>query len=103
MIPRRFFWFFDFLVLTAAFVAAYLLVPFFRPLLKLGGPLRPRFDLLDLPSHWTGTLPPVSESLWILLVMSVTAILVLGLLGSHGSLLSQTRKRIVVVGCAATL
>src|ERR1700682_2668884 len=104
MIPRRFFWLFDFLVLGVAFVAAYLLVPSVGPFLNSEGPLpKSWFILLDLPSRWNGQLPPASESLWILLVMSIAAIVVLGLLGSHGSLFDQSFSRIILVGLVATL
>jgi hypothetical protein len=39
MIPRRFFWLFGFLILSAAFLAAYSLVPRLAPLFAPGGPL----------------------------------------------------------------
>ena len=39
MIPRRFFWLFDFLILGLAFLVAYSLVPRLAPLFAPGGPL----------------------------------------------------------------
>lgn len=39
MIPRRFFWLFDFLILSLTFLAAYSLVPRLAPLFAPGGPL----------------------------------------------------------------
>ena len=39
MIPRRFFWLFDFLILSLTFLAAYSLVPRRAPLFAPGGPL----------------------------------------------------------------
>ena len=80
---------------------AYLLVPWFGPLLKAGAPLRHYFNMLELPEHWTGVLPPLSESVWILLVMCIAAIVVLGLAGCHGPLLNQTLKRIFIAGIAS--
>jgi exopolysaccharide biosynthesis polyprenyl glycosylphosphotransferase len=100
VIPRRFFWLFDSMVIAAAFVAAYLLVPRVGPLLRPDDSLR---GVLDLPEHWNGQLPPLSESLWILFVMGITAVVVLGLLGGHGSVFRQSLTRIFAVGVGATL
>lgn len=96
MIPRRFFWLFDLMILCAAFAAAYWLVPYLGPFFRVGSHLRGLFYFLDVPSNWSGQLPPLSESLWILLVMALTTLMVIGLSGSHGSLLELSRTRIII-------
>jgi len=104
MIPRRFFWLFDFLILGLAFLAAYSLVPRLAPLLAPGGPLRtPWLEALASPALWSGQLPPLAELLWILLVMAPATLLVLGALGNYGPLLYQSRTRIVVGSFLAPL
>ncbi len=102
MIPRRFFWLFDLLVLAAAFLAAYSLVPRLQPLFAPGGPLHwPWIVELASPALWSGRLPPPADLLWIFLTMAPVTLLVLGGLGNHGPLLSQSRTRIVVGGMLA--
>jgi exopolysaccharide biosynthesis polyprenyl glycosylphosphotransferase len=96
MIPRRFFWLFDLLTLVIVFIAAYALIPHVAVVFRPGGVLRVSWlSILELPSVGEGKLPPFSESLWILSAMVPTALLVLGLLGNHGSLLKKSRTRIV--------
>ncbi|PYS49852.1 MAG: hypothetical protein DMF68_08775 [Acidobacteria bacterium] len=95
MIPRRFFWAFDLLALCIAFVVAYSLIPRLIPFFEPNGILRFSWlAALELPTR-EGTLPPFSESIWILLTVAPTALLVLGLLGLHGPLFNQSRARIV--------
>jgi len=102
MIPRRFFWMFDLLALCGAFAISYLLVPSLGPFFRSNGPLQSSwFSLLEVPGDWTGHLPPLIESLWILLVMALTTMLVIGLSGSHGSLLNSSLTRIIVINLIA--
>jgi exopolysaccharide biosynthesis polyprenyl glycosylphosphotransferase len=96
MIPRRFFWFFDLLILCGAFAAAYWLIPYLGPFIQSGSRVRAWSDLLAVPTNWSGQLPPLLESLWILLVMALTTLVVMGLSGSHGSLPELTRTRIII-------
>src|ERR1700730_5715477 len=103
MIPRRFFWLFDLLILGGAFAAAYLLVPYFGHFFQVGTRLTLVSQLLDVPSNWKGEMPAVSESLWILLVMALTALVVIGLSGSHGSLLKASLTMIIVLNVVAVL
>jgi exopolysaccharide biosynthesis polyprenyl glycosylphosphotransferase len=103
MIPRRFFWLFDLLILCCAFAAAYWLVPSLGAFLQAGTRSTLLSDLLDVPSHWNGQMPPLSESLWILLVMALTALVVMGLSGSHGSLVKTSLTRIIVINVVAIL
>jgi exopolysaccharide biosynthesis polyprenyl glycosylphosphotransferase len=44
----------------------------------------------------SGHLPPLADLLWIFLVIALTALLLLGMMGNHRPLLSQSRTRIVV-------
>jgi len=104
MIPRRFFWLFDLLVLGVAFLAAYSLVPRLAPLFAPGGPLRtPWLETWVSPALWSGQLPPLAELLWIFLVMAPSTLLILGVLGNYGPLLFQSRTRIVAGSFAAPL
>ena len=97
MIPRRFFWLFDLLILGAAFLAAYSLVPRLAPLFAPSGPLRTSWlKALTSPVIWSGQLPPPSVLLWIFLVMAPAALLVMGALGNYGPLLYQAHARIVL-------
>src|SRR5258706_3107391 len=96
MIPRRFFWLFDLMILCVSFAAAYWLIPYLGPFFHTGSRLRGLFYFLDVPSNWSGQLPPLAESAWILLVMALTTLMVMGLSGSHGSLIEQSRARIIV-------
>lgn len=96
MIPRRFFWLFDVIVLCGAFAVSYWLIPYSGPFLHAGSRLRGLFYLLDVPSNWSGQLQPLSELLWIPLVMALSTLVVMGLSGSHGSLLELSRTRILI-------
>jgi exopolysaccharide biosynthesis polyprenyl glycosylphosphotransferase len=96
MIPRRFFWLFDLIILCAAFAVAYWLIPYLGPFIQSGSRVRVWSDLLAVPTNWSGELPPLLESLWILLVMALTTLMVIGLSGSHGPLHELTRTRIII-------
>lgn len=101
MIPRRFFWFFDLMVLCGAFAAAHGLIPYLGPLFQPGSRLRVWSELLAVPANWSGQLPPLSESLWILLVMALATLMFIGLSGSHGPLLESSLTRIIVINLMA--
>jgi len=104
MIPRRFFGLFDLLILWAAFLAAYSLVPHLAPLFALGGPLRTHWlETLASPAVWSGQMPPLTELLWIFLMMAPVTLLVLGALGNYGPLLYPSRTRIVLGSFLAPL
>src|SRR5581483_1044776 len=100
MIPRRFCWLFDLLVVVTAFIAARSLVPYVTPLLFAPNGLlrKPWLEPLTLPSVWSGALPPLEDSLWILLIVAPFTLVILGLSGNHGSLLNLSLTRITV-GC----
>src|SRR5207245_2984660 len=101
MIPRRFFWLFDVFALFLAFAGAYWLVPYLGPVVQTGLRAKSLLGILDLPQSWNGQLPPLSETLWIFLVMTLAALVVMGLSGSHGSLLKQSLTRIVILNLMA--
>jgi exopolysaccharide biosynthesis polyprenyl glycosylphosphotransferase len=101
MIPRRFFWLFDLTILCAAFAASHWLIPYLGPFFQPGSRLRAWSDFLAVPTNWSGQLPPLSESLWILLVMALTTLMVIGLSGSHGSLLELSLTRIIIINLMA--
>ncbi len=104
MIPRRFFWLFDILVLGAAFLVAYSLVPPVAPLFAPGGLLRtPWLEALASPTVWEGKLPPLTDFIWILAVMAPMIVAVLAAQGNYRSLLDQTRTRIVIGSFMAPL
>jgi hypothetical protein len=104
MIPRRFFWLFDFLILSATFQVAYSLVPRLAPLFVPGGPLRTHWlESLASPAIWNGQLAPFAELLWIFLVIAPATLLALGALGNYEPLLHQSRTRIVVGSFLAPL
>jgi hypothetical protein len=104
MIPRRFFWLFDFLILSVAFRVAYSLVPRLAPFFAPDGPLRtPWLEALASPALWNGQLPPLAEWLWVFLVMTPATLLILSALGNYGPLLYQSRTRIVVGSFLAPL
>jgi exopolysaccharide biosynthesis polyprenyl glycosylphosphotransferase len=84
MIPRRYFWFFDLGIVVVAFVTAH----------WLGPSVAHHFA----PFASASVLAPLSDSVWVLLVMAPSTVLFLGLFGNHTTLLFQSRTRIVV-GC----
>ena len=97
MIPRRFFWLFDLIILGVAFLAAYLLAPPLQSLVAPGGLLNtPWIESPFSPTDWIGDFPPFTELFWILLVVALTAILVLETLGAYTPLIDQDRSKIVL-------
>jgi exopolysaccharide biosynthesis polyprenyl glycosylphosphotransferase len=98
MIPRRFFWLFDIIILSAAFFLGYFLVPRLQPLFLVGGPLYISWlKIFSLPpAEWIGYFPPFSKLLWILFTTTPATILVMELFGGYRSLLEQSRTRILV-------
>src|SRR5947207_2442152 len=101
MIPRRFFWLFDLLIICGAFALAYWLIPYLAPLLKEESHFRAWSELLAVSTNGSGQLPPLSESIWILLVMALTTLMVISLSGSHGPLLERSLTRIIVINLMA--
>jgi len=98
MIPRRFFWLFDIIILSIAFLLGYFLVPHIQPLFLPGGPLYISwFKLFSLPPpEWIGNFPPFSKLLWILLITTPATILIMEIFSGYRSLLEQSRTRILV-------
>jgi exopolysaccharide biosynthesis polyprenyl glycosylphosphotransferase len=103
MIPRRFFWLFDIIILSTAFFLAYYLFPRLQPLFLVGGPLHIswlKFFSLP-PAEWIGYFQPFSKLLWILLATTPATVLFMELFGGYRPLLEQSRTRILV-SCLAS-
>jgi exopolysaccharide biosynthesis polyprenyl glycosylphosphotransferase len=84
MIPRRFFWLFDSLVLALAFVWAHRAAPVVRPLFTPGGMLAYPFLARHLVPPVTNLpFPSLRDSLWILLATIPGTILFLELFGAY--------------------
>ena len=93
---HRFFWFLDAIVLGISFLVSYFLFPGIQSIFAPGGPLEwvgKRF--LPPPESWGGQLTPMIDFLWIFLIISIAAIIVLEFIGGHNSLSSQSRTRII--------
>jgi len=104
MIPRRIFWLFDFIVLAAAFLAAYLFVPFIHSLLMADRLAWISWiKVFNMPEVLSGRLPPIIEFFWIFLVVTPTSLILLGLLGAHGRLPDISRSRILAAGIISPL
>src|SRR3990170_1999933 len=94
MIPRRFFWLFDLLILALAFLGAYSLLPSYQSLFAPGGSLRlPWLDVLT-PAIGSGPLPPLAGWLWVYAAVAPPTLLFLELFGDYQPLLDQSRTRI---------
>lgn len=103
MIPRRFFWLFDLVIIIATFRVAYGLTPSIAHLFAPGAPLwAPWIQELFAP-YALAMVPPLRDFTWVLLVMMPCTILFLGLFGNHMPLLVQSRARIVIGSVSATL
>ncbi|MBE3142949.1 MAG: hypothetical protein IMZ61_03380, partial [Planctomycetes bacterium] len=114
MIPRRFFWLFDLLVLCAAFLAAYALLPFQYVWLSLA-PAEMRWLIPEFLILRDGTgsvvtfalnakeaLPPLRELLWILLSVAPTTVLFVEMLGGYATrVLRQSRVRLAATSLFA--
>src|SRR5450759_5334134 len=114
MIPRRFFWLFDLLVLCAAFLTAYALLPFLYVWLSwMPAEIRWLIPESLALSDWIGSvvtlmlkgkgiLPPLRELLWILLSVAPTTVLFVEMLGGYATrVLRQSRVRLATTGLFA--
>jgi len=100
MIPRRFFWLFDFLMMGAAFLAAYSFFPHIQLLLAKTILLWiPWLEEIAAPAIGGGELPPLLDLLWIFLTVSPASLIVLGVMGNHRPLLHQFCTRIIAGAC----
>lgn len=101
MIPRRIFWLFDILTLSAAFLLAYLVMPIIQGWLIPGGALyQPWIDQLA-PAN--GVLPPIGDLLWILLTTTLASLLFIELSGGYRRLVDQSYTRLALRSLAAPL
>jgi len=116
MIPRRFFWLLDLLVLCAAFLTAYALSPFLYVWLSLA-PAEVRWlihltkslaspdgtgSIVALTLNAKGVLLPLRELLWILFCMVPATVLFVEILGGYTPrLLRQSRARLAATSLFA--
>jgi exopolysaccharide biosynthesis polyprenyl glycosylphosphotransferase len=95
-IPRRFFWFFDFVILISAL---FLVAPISYTLHRI-------LALTGYRANTPGILPasptPVIEQVWILLVAALPIIIILDTVG-RGNWLSQSRSKIIFTGAGTAL
>ncbi len=98
MIPRRFFWFFDLLVLSLAFLLAYELAPRAQALFTAGGPFSSfPINRYLLPPTASVPFPPMPEFIWILVATVPVTVLFMELLGAYGPVrANQSVVRILV-------
>ena len=104
MIPRRFFWLFDILVLGIVFLTTYQLMPIMLDWLSPNGV--PRWDWLTFfapPVPWTGPFQPLAEFIWVFLVITPSTIFFLEVFGNYADLLKQSRVRILAGGFVAPI
>lgn len=104
MIPRRFFWLLDVLILSIAFLVAYGLLPRLAALFVPGAPFRTEWlESWFAPQTSGGDVPALGSFLWIPLTFVPLALTTLGLLGAHHPLLEQSRFRLVATSFGASL
>src|SRR5262245_13253094 len=103
MIPRRFFWLFDFCFIVTAFMAAYAIVEGFSRSLPENVWVGVFPTFLSVPLNSRGPRPPLAELVWMLFSFLPVALTVLGVLGNHEPIIRQSRTRIVAGSVVASL
>jgi exopolysaccharide biosynthesis polyprenyl glycosylphosphotransferase len=104
MIPRRFFWLFDFAAFCLAFGAAHVLLPITQAILVGIIPRVAPPGMLSLPlPEWLGSVPSLNDLAWILVVVSTVGMLTLAALGAYRGLLEQSLSRVVLSSVLAPL
>ena len=104
MIPRRFFWLFDAMAVAAAFALAHVLAPLLKVEVIPGGRLRPFLAALGVPPPFTiGEIQPITEMVWVFVVMLAATIIWMEFLGGYKPILHQSRTRIVASALVAPL
>ena len=101
MIPRRIFWLFDVLAISAAFLSAHAATLILQNLLTPRGDLRlPWIEALS-PSNVE--LSPLQDLLWLLLIITVTVIFFIEFIGGYRRLVDQSYTRLTLTSLAAPL
>src|SRR5438105_4660385 len=95
MIPRRFFWLFDLAAFCVAFDLAHTLLPPTQAVVAHAMRVGTLTEVVVIPPS-LGTAPSISELGWILLIVAVVGMVTLAAVGAHGSLLEQSRTRIIL-------
>lgn len=106
MIPRRVFVLFDLVVLTGAFVIAFLLAPRLQQFVLQGAPLRLEWleTFLALPdANAVLTFRPIDEVVWVLVLTGTSTVAVMHMLNGYEPLLRQSRTKIVMTSVAGPL
>lgn len=103
MIPRRFFWLLDVLLLTAGFLVAYALAPQIRTLIVSAGGTGGAWVARHLsPPATMVAFPPITEFVWILLATAPSTVLLSELMGGYRRR-NLTFVRTVISGAAGPL
>jgi exopolysaccharide biosynthesis polyprenyl glycosylphosphotransferase len=106
-VPRRFLWLSDLLTQIIALFVAHSLAPVLQSRISLAIPARlPWLAWIQPPSPsvpWFGVFHPLSDVLWIPLVMIPVTLLSMQLVGGYGALLQQSRTRVVLSSVVAPL
>jgi exopolysaccharide biosynthesis polyprenyl glycosylphosphotransferase len=103
MIPRRLFWTFDLIVIGIAFLVAYPLVSYIRPLFAMGGALwAPWMENLSLPVVGDPELPPVKDLIWVFLSIAPPTVAFLGIFGLHGPLYRISIAKTAITSVVST-
>ena len=102
MIPRRFFWIFDGILLLGAFLAAAVISGWIRQLMESKGILSATWIAALSPEpEWAPQ--PISHQIWILVVAAFPIIIFLEIAGNYGKWVHQSMTRIIAAGPVASV
>jgi exopolysaccharide biosynthesis polyprenyl glycosylphosphotransferase len=98
MIPRRFFWLFDLLMLGGAFLLTHAVVARLHPLIMPQSlarwPWLAAFGVL--PPGVAGPFPSLAQLVWIFIVMTPATLLCLEAFGGYQPIIQQSRTRLIL-------
>jgi exopolysaccharide biosynthesis polyprenyl glycosylphosphotransferase len=94
--PRKLFSVCDFVVLLVAYLTTAWIAPFLHSLLAPGGPLYAEWVGYLAPAPFHGSFPPLSEYLWVLLLVAPATVICVEILGGHRPISQQSPARIVL-------
>lgn len=104
MIPRRWHWLIDLVLLAGAFVLAYLLFPALQPIIVRAYELRlPGLDGILSFAGVGDAIPPLGDLAWSFFVAAPAALLFLDLSEGHTQTVLQTRLRLAGASLLAPL
>jgi len=97
MIPRRFYWLLDSLVLASAFGLAYVLAPYVQSWFTPAGVFHSKWVATHLlPPSTSGPFPPARDFLWILAAVVPGTILLLEIMGGYRRIRLSLARTIAV-------